>query len=61
MKDRTVLVIAHRLSTVKNADDIVVLEKGQIIEMGKHEILIKKRQTYHKLYTNQFEIINGYQ
>ena len=61
MKDRTVLVIAHRLSTVKNADNIVVLEKGEIVEMGKHETLIKKRQTYHKLYTNQFEIINGYQ
>ena len=55
MKDRTVLVIAHRLSTVKNADEIVVLEKGQVVEMGNHETLIKKGQTYHKLYTNQFE------
>ena len=55
MKDRTVLVIAHRLSTVKNADEIIVLEKGQVVEMGNHETLIKKGQTYHKLYTNQFE------
>ena len=55
MKDRTVLIIAHRLSTVKNADEIIVLEKGQVVEMGNHETLIKKGQTYHKLYTNQFE------
>jgi len=55
MKDRTVLIIAHRLSTVRNADEIVVLEKGQVVEMGNHETLIKKGQTYHKLYTNQFE------
>ena len=55
MKDRTVLIIAHRLSTVRNVDEIIVLEKGQVVEMGNHETLIKKGQTYHKLYTNQFE------
>ena len=55
MKDRTVLIIAHRLSTVRNVDESIVLEKGQVVEMGNHETLIKKGQTYHKLYTNQFE------
>ena len=54
MKDRTVLVIAHRLSTVKNADDIVVLEKGEIIERGTHNTLIHKDGLYSYLYNIQF-------
>ena len=54
MKDRTVLVIAHRLSTVKNADDIVVLEKGEIIERGTHNTLIQEDGLYRHLYNIQF-------
>jgi subfamily B ATP-binding cassette protein MsbA len=56
MIDRTVLVIAHRLSTVKNADKIVVLEKGKIIEMGSHSKLIKQKGKYAELYDVQFQI-----
>lgn len=53
MTDRTVLVIAHRLSTVTNADKIIVMEKGQIGEMGTHDELIKKNGLYSKLYNIQ--------
>ena len=53
-KDRTVLVIAHRLSTVKNADDIVVLEEGEIVEKGTHNSLIQKDGLYSYLYKIQF-------
>lgn len=49
MKNRTSIVIAHRLSTVKNADEIIVLEKGEIIERGSHEELIQKSGAYRKL------------
>ena len=51
MEGRTVFVIAHRLSTVKNADSIVVLESGKIIEKGAHKDLLEKKGTYHKMYT----------
>ena len=54
MKDRTVFIIAHRLSTVKNADRIFVLMEGRIVEEGKHEELIKKEGEYFKLYNLQF-------
>ena len=54
MTDRTVLVIAHRLSTVTNADKIIVLEKGQIKEMGTHDELIQKNGLYSNLYNIQF-------
>lgn len=54
MQNRTSIVIAHRLSTVKNADVIVVLDKGRIVEMGKHEDLVKKKGgTYKKLHKLQ--------
>lgn len=53
---RTVLVIAHRLSTVTNADKIVVLDKGEIVEMGTHEGLIAKRGRYYELVRSQLEL-----
>lgn len=56
MKGRTVFVIAHRLSTVKNSDVIMVLEQGHIIERGSHEKLIAEKGQYYKLYTGAFEL-----
>lgn len=56
MKGRTVFVIAHRLSTVKNSDVIMVLEQGNIIERGNHERLIEKKGKYYQLYTGAFEL-----
>ena len=55
MKDRTVLVIAHRLSTVQNADKIVVLDKGKILEVGSHHELYEKGGLYRRLYDIQFD------
>lgn len=56
MEGRTVFVIAHRLSTVKNSDVIMVLDHGEIIERGSHEDLIQKKGTYYQLYTGAFEL-----
>ena len=56
MNGRTVFVIAHRLSTVKNSDVIMVLEQGRIIERGNHEKLISEHGRYYKLYTGAFEL-----
>lgn len=56
MKGRTVFVIAHRLSTVRNADAILVLENGEVIERGNHDALIERRGKYYQLYTGQFEL-----
>ena len=50
MKNRTVILIAHRLTTVKNADEIIVLDKGQVAETGKHQELLDKNAVYAKLY-----------
>lgn len=56
MKGRTVFVIAHRLSTVKNSDAIMVLDHGKVIERGSHESLIEQKGTYYQLYTGAFEL-----
>lgn len=56
MEDRTVFVIAHRLSTVRNAKAILVLENGEIIERGDHEDLIKQKGRYYQFYTGQYEL-----
>ena len=56
MKGRTVFVIAHRLSTVKNSDVIMVLDKGEIIERGNHNELIAQKGKYYSLYTGAFEL-----
>jgi len=56
MKGRTVFVIAHRLSTVQNADVIMVLDQGRIIERGSHEQLIAEQGRYYQLYTGAFEL-----
>ena len=56
MKGRTVFVIAHRLSTVRNSDCIMVLDHGKIIERGTHDDLIAQKGTYYRLYTGDFEL-----
>ena len=56
MQNRTTFVIAHRLSTVRNADVIMVLENGVIIERGNHEKLIAEKGRYYQLYTGAFEL-----
>lgn len=57
-KGRTVVVVAHRLSTVKNADQIVVLDAGKVVEVGDHSTLIAKQGTYYNLVKNQLELGN---
>ncbi len=54
MKGRTSFIVAHRLSTIKNADVILVMNKGNVIEQGNHEELMKKKGFYYNLYTSQF-------
>ena len=56
MEGRTVFVIAHRLSTVRNSKAIIVLDHGQIIERGNHEDLIAQKGVYYSLYTGAFEL-----
>ena len=55
-QNRTVVIVAHRLSTVKNADQIVVLEQGEVVEIGTHSELVKKRGKYFELVRNQLEL-----
>ncbi len=59
MQGRTTLVIAHRLSTVRHADRIVVLVGGEIVEEGTHEALLEKKGEYYKLYTRQFRVTDN--
>ena len=56
MEGRTVFVIAHRLSTVRHANAILVLEQGRVIERGSHEELLKLKGKYYQLYTNMIEL-----
>lgn len=56
LEGKTAIVVAHRLSTVKNADQIVVLENGKIVEVGKHKKLVKKKKKYFELVKNQLEL-----
>ena len=55
-KDRTIVIIAHRLNTVVNADNIIVVEDGEIIEQGTHQELYLKRNHYFQLVRNQMEL-----
>ena len=56
MSNRTTFVIAHRLSTIQKADQILVIEEGNILERGKHDTLIKAKGRYYELYTYQTRI-----
>ena len=56
-RGRTVIVVAHRLSTVKNADEIVVIDQTGIVERGSHEELLRKGGEYSKLYSYQFKAL----
>ncbi len=56
MAGRTTFIIAHRLSTVRNADAIMVIEQGEILERGNHDELIEQKGRYYQLYTGQFEL-----
>ena len=58
LKGKTAIVVAHRLSTVKNADQIVVLENGKIVEIGTHQELVQKNGNYYTLVKNQLELGN---
>lgn len=52
------MIVAHRLSTVKDADQIIVIDKGQVVEIGNHNSLIEKRGSYYNLVKNQLELGN---
>ena len=56
LEGRTVVVVAHRLSTVKNADKIVVLEKGRLVEEGTHRELVETKGAYYNLVKEQLEL-----
>jgi ATP-binding cassette subfamily B protein len=55
MEDKTCFVIAHRLSTIQGADNILVVDQGNVVEQGTHKELMEKKGFYYKLYSSQFE------
>ena len=57
MQDKTCFVIAHRLSTIQSADNILVLDKGQVVEQGSHTQLMEKQGFYYRLYLSQFDSV----
>lgn len=57
-KDRTVIIVAHMLSTVRNADNIIVIDKGRVAETGTHETLTRQKGLYYELVKNQLELGN---
>ena len=54
MKNRASLIIVHRLSTIQDADHIVVMDRGRVVEAGEHEKLLQKKGRYYELYMTQF-------
>ena len=56
MQERTTFVVAHRLSTIQKADQILVMNNGQVIEQGNHDKLLEKKGFYHQLYYSQFDL-----
>ena len=59
MKGRTTFIVAHRLSTIKEADTILVMNDGKIIEQGNHNQLLVNKGFYYELYNNQFSSVNS--
>ena len=59
MKGRTSFIVAHRLSTIKEADTILVMNKGNIVEMGTHGELLSKKGFYYNLYNSQFSEVTA--
>ena len=59
LKGRTTLLIAHRLSTVLSSDKIIVLDKGRVVDIGKHEELMKRCPLYQRLYLYQFNLVES--
>ena len=58
LRGKTAITVAHRLSTVKNADQIIVLEDGEVVEQGSHKMLVRKKGHYYTLVKNQLELGN---
>ncbi len=56
MKQRTSIIVSHRISAVKDADEIIVLDDGKIVERGSHSVLLKQKGSYYELYTKQLLI-----
>ncbi len=59
MQGKTTFIVAHRLSAIKNADLILVMNQGSVVEMGKHKALLAKKGFYHNLYYSQFSGLKG--
>jgi ATP-binding cassette subfamily B multidrug efflux pump len=59
MRGRTSFIIAHRLNTIRDADTIMVIDHGEIVEQGSHDRLIREQGTYNRMFVNQFKNIEG--